>query len=94
MLVCNGVHEVKVGKTAAKSFVLDKFNCKVTLPTTDGTVGKAVKGALRGSAEHQLADDLWRLELRLQRRFGDVDVRQRQRQRLRLLGRRQLLVLG
>lgn len=28
-LICNGVHVVKVGKTADQSFVVDKFHCKV-----------------------------------------------------------------
>lgn len=37
-LTCNGVHEVKIGKTADKSFAIDKFNCKVSL------VGTAAKG--------------------------------------------------
>ena len=33
-LTCVGVHEVKVGKTAAASFVIDKFHCKVSAPGT------------------------------------------------------------
>lgn len=31
-LTCAGIHEVKVGKTAAASFVIDKFHCKVSTP--------------------------------------------------------------
>jgi hypothetical protein len=37
-LTCSGVHEAKVGKTAAASFVIDKFHCKVSL------VGTTAKG--------------------------------------------------
>jgi hypothetical protein len=33
-LTCNGVHEVKIGKTAANSFDIDKFHCKVSLVGT------------------------------------------------------------
>lgn len=37
---CNGVHEVKVGKTAASSFTIDKFHCKITDPTTGKKVAQ------------------------------------------------------
>lgn len=31
---CSGIHEVKVGKTAATSFVIDKEHCQLTVPGT------------------------------------------------------------
>ena len=64
---CNGMHEVKVGKTPQASFVIDKFHCKITSPTTgkpaaqlpgNATIDWATKGGWASDVTGALATSM------------------------------------